>query len=108
MAYPNKTMARDSKKSGGPRTICTSARVVCNHHIGRARSSNESASSAVSPSGSCKGPARSPILRLKIIKNRVAVGAAPDLAGIADLLTFQSNVLEACREGPSSAGFRAY
>ena len=61
VAYPNKTMARDSKKSGGPRTICTSARVVCNHHIGRARSSNESASSAVSPSGSCKGPARSPI-----------------------------------------------
>jgi hypothetical protein len=28
VAYPSKTLARDSKKSGGPRPICTVARVV--------------------------------------------------------------------------------
>ena len=37
-----------ARKSGGPRTFFTAARVVCNHHVGRARSSS-GALPAVSP-----------------------------------------------------------
>jgi hypothetical protein len=53
VAYSNKTLARDSEKSDGPRTIgMVGSRGRQLTHVGRARSSRQGALPAVSPYGS--------------------------------------------------------